>query len=73
MSYAILRRWVWLQCSEPDRILLLPLRGEVIDGVVTADDRLVGEVWPLYTGPPAELRSRSDFNESGDVIVVANP
>ena len=45
----------------------------VIDGVVTVDDRLVGEVWPLYTGPPAELRSRSDFNESGDVVVVANP
>lgn len=45
----------------------------IVDGVVTVDDRLVGEVWPRYTGAPAELRSRSDFNESGDVAVVANP
>ena len=44
----------------------------VIDGVVTVDDRLVKELRPLYRGPPLELRSRSDFNESDDVVIVTN-
>ena len=42
----------------------------VIDGVVTVDDRLVNELRPLYIGPPLELRSRSDFNERDDVVLV---
>ena len=44
----------------------------VIDGVATMDNRLVTELRPLYIGPPAELRSRSDFNESEDVVIVTN-
>lgn len=33
---------------------------------------LVEELQPFYIDPPLELRSPSDFNESGDVVVVTN-
>ena len=48
------------------------LESGAVDGVVTVDERLVQELRPLYSGPLLELQSRSDFNESADVVVVAS-
>ena len=55
--------------SDPSEIYPAFEKG-IFDGVVTADDRLLKELRPLYSGPPLELRSRSDFNESDDVVLV---
>ena len=56
----------------PRRDVFSAFEKGVIDGVATVDERLVQELRPFYLGSPLELRSRSDFNESGDVVVVTN-